>query len=106
MLLPLSLRRLWKLFWNSLYLVLLAVNSLMLCSWNVRGAGKKGFGKVVSDLRSMCRFEVLAILEPRISGTKASKIIGSLGFSNNFIVEASGFSGGIWLLWNDSTVRL
>ncbi|KAK8975650.1 hypothetical protein V6N11_005026 [Hibiscus sabdariffa] len=29
-------------------------------------------------------------------------LIGCLGFSNSFRVEASGLSGEIWLLWNDA----
>ena len=78
----------------------------MICTWNVRGAGKKGFVNSVSDLRKIFLFEVLVVLEPRISGVKACKVIDKMGFSNNFVVEASGFSGGIWLLWNDSRVKL
>lgn len=78
----------------------------MICTWNVRGAGKKGFSKVICDLRKLFRFEVLAILEPRISGARASKIVNNLGFSDNFMVEASGFSGGIWLLWNSCKTKL
>ena len=78
----------------------------MFCSWNVRGAGKKGFVKIVSDLRKFSHFDVLAILEPRISGNKAANIIDRLGFRNNYIVEASGFSGGIWLLWNGNNLKL
>ncbi|KAK2665274.1 hypothetical protein Ddye_003848 [Dipteronia dyeriana] len=29
-----------------------------------------------------------------------------LGFDNSFVVNAEGFSRGIWLLWNDSKVKL
>jgi hypothetical protein len=64
---------------------------MMICTWNVRGAGKKGFPKVLSDLRSIYNFEVIAILEPRISGTRALKVVNKLGFSDRFLVEASGF---------------
>ena len=78
----------------------------MICTWNVRGAGKKGFVNYVSDLSKIFLFEVLVVLEPRISGVKACKVIDKMSFSNNFVVEASGFSGGIWLLWNDSRVKL
>ena len=74
--------------------------------WNVRGAGKKLFPKTVSDMRMMHNFDVLAVLEPRISGIKATRVIQRLGFSDNFVVEADGFSGGIWLLWNSNKVKL
>ncbi|KAK1554545.1 hypothetical protein Q3G72_013786 [Acer saccharum] len=78
----------------------------MFCTWNVRGAGKKGFPKVLSDLRNIYNFEVIAILEPRISGTRALKVVNKLGFPDRFLVEASGFSGGVWLLWNSARVKL
>ena len=71
----------------------------MIYTWNVKGASKKGFSKVLFDLRNFFHYEVMAILEPSISGTKASKIVDKLGFSNRFIVEAYGFSSSIWLLW-------
>ena len=69
-------------------------------------SGKKGFVKTVVDLRKMFNFEVLAILEPRISGDRACKVMDKLGFTDRFVVEASGFPGGIWLLWNASLVKL
>ncbi|XP_039010567.1 uncharacterized protein LOC120139409 [Hibiscus syriacus] len=45
---------------------------------------------------------MVAILEPRISGDKADRVISKIGFSNSYRVETRGFSGGIWLLWDDS----
>ncbi|KAL4379850.1 hypothetical protein GQ457_02G019350 [Hibiscus cannabinus] len=45
---------------------------------------------------------VVALFEPRISGRRADIIIAKLGFQNSFRVEAHGFSGGIWLIWDDS----
>ena len=44
----------------------------------------------------MYHFDILAILEPRISGTRARSVIKKLGFSNSFVVDAEGFSGGGW----------
>ncbi|KAI9123983.1 hypothetical protein K1719_005283 [Acacia pycnantha] len=40
------------------------------------------------------------ILEPRISGYLANKVIKSWGFEQSVKKEAEGFSGGIWILWN------
>ncbi|KAL8143458.1 LOW QUALITY PROTEIN: hypothetical protein V2J09_016490 [Rumex salicifolius] len=45
--------------------------------------------------------DVLALLEPQVSGYKAQTVCDGLGFSNNFRVEVVGASGGVWLLWND-----
>lgn len=42
----------------------------------------------------------LALLEPRVSASKLPGILKSTGFDESYVVEAQGFSGGIWLLWN------
>ncbi|GMJ03289.1 hypothetical protein HRI_003998100 [Hibiscus trionum] len=41
-------------------------------------------------------------MEPRISGSKADDFIRRSGFTSSFRVEATGFSGGIWVLWKDN----
>ncbi|KAK3220958.1 hypothetical protein Dsin_014928 [Dipteronia sinensis] len=56
---------------------------------NIMGAGEEGFDKIVTDIRNFGHFEVLAILEPRVSGAKATKSDDMLGFNNKHIVEAS-----------------
>ncbi|KAH7568757.1 hypothetical protein JRO89_XS06G0045300 [Xanthoceras sorbifolium] len=70
------------------------------------GAGKKSLIKTLSDFRKIYRFEVLAVLEPRISGPRALSVANKVGFSSKFIVDADGFSGGLWLLWNSASVSL
>ena len=44
---------------------------------------------------------VIALFEPRISGIQADRTIRRIGLPNSYLVEATGFSGGIWLLWDD-----
>ncbi|XP_028755406.1 probable LRR receptor-like serine/threonine-protein kinase At1g53430 [Neltuma alba] len=41
------------------------------------------------------------ILKTRTGGPKAHKIATSLGFENVEVVDALGYSGGIWVLWNN-----
>lgn len=41
------------------------------------------------------------ISEPKISGARAKTVANSLGFSKVSIEDATGFSGGIWLMWNN-----
>lgn len=57
-------------------------------------------------LKKAYALDILAILEPRISGTRALQIAKSLGFSNYHIVDATGFFGGVWLLWNDNSISI
>ncbi|KAL4367107.1 hypothetical protein GQ457_05G029110 [Hibiscus cannabinus] len=46
--------------------------------------------------------DVVIIMEPRIDGPDLDTFIRRSGFEFSFRVEAHGFSGGIWLLWQDS----
>ncbi|GLT78653.1 hypothetical protein SLA2020_501810 [Shorea laevis] len=50
----------------------------------------------------MYRLDAFVIVEPRISGEAANKQISKLNFSSFTKVDAQGFSGGIWVLWNGS----
>ncbi|KAJ4834585.1 hypothetical protein Tsubulata_040731 [Turnera subulata] len=45
-------------------------------------------------------------MEPRVSGKRAERIIKKLRFPNSHRVEARGFAGGIWLLWDDDRVHI
>ncbi|KAE8711854.1 Detected protein of confused Function [Hibiscus syriacus] len=45
------------------------------------------------------RPDLVAFVEPRISGKRVDSIISSLGFHHSHRVEVVGFSGGIWLCW-------
>lgn len=78
----------------------------MIVTWNVRGAAKRHFIRSITDLKRLHLISVMVLLEPRISGTTALKVADNLGFSNYFIVDAVGFSGGLWLLWNSADVNL
>ncbi|KAI9125699.1 hypothetical protein K1719_003117 [Acacia pycnantha] len=68
--------------------------------WNSRGAASKGFAAVLRDLKHRHRLDVVVILEPRVSGCAADRIIKNWGFKQSVRREAEGFSGGIWILWN------
>lgn len=79
---------------------------MIIVSWNVRGAGKTECACTIKDLKKIYAIDVLAVLEPRIGGSRALNIAKSLGFSCYHIVDATGFSGGVWLLWNGPSVSL
>ncbi|KAL5746014.1 hypothetical protein ACOSP7_027160 [Xanthoceras sorbifolium] len=72
----------------------------------VSGAGKKLFVRTITNMRSMYKFDMLVVIEPRISGLRAKKIINKIGFSNSHIVEAKCFIGGIWMLWDSDKIKL
>ncbi|KAI9127269.1 hypothetical protein K1719_001828 [Acacia pycnantha] len=72
---------------------------MKILEWNSRGAASKSFAAVLRDMKRRYRLDLVVILEPRISGNPASKVIKSWGFKHSVRMEAVGFSGGIWLLW-------
>lgn len=70
--------------------------------WNCRGAGGKEFSSLFRDTSRIYHLDFVAIVEPRISGQTADKVIRKIGFANVAKVDAQGFSGGIWCLWKSS----
>ncbi|KAK8694234.1 hypothetical protein V6N13_071789 [Hibiscus sabdariffa] len=45
--------------------------------------------------------KISVVMEMRIIKNRADVLVHKLGFTNSFRVEAQGFSGGIWLVWNN-----
>lgn len=65
---------------------------LMILSWNVRGAGAKTLPLLIRDMVAYYKMSILGLVEPRISGEKADRVIKRLPFTHNHIVHAKGFS--------------
>lgn len=78
----------------------------MILTWNVRGAAKRHFVNSIRDLNRRYNIRIMVLLEPRISGDRAVTVVQKLGYSNCFLVDAEGYSGGIWLLWQADHVHL
>ncbi|CAL9014644.1 unnamed protein product [Prunus brigantina] len=58
------------------------------------GAGKNSCAGTIKDLKKAFDIDILAILEPRISGSRALIVAQNLGFSHYHIVDATGFFRG------------
>lgn len=69
-------------------------------AWNCRGARAQSFPSLVRDLKVRFNIHILFIVEPRVSGERAKRVISRLGFSKDYRVEAEEFSRGIWILWD------
>lgn len=74
--------------------------------WNCRGAGKRNFATLIKDCKRIYKLDFVAILEPRISGTKADLVLSKLGFDGFVKSDPIGYSGGIWCCWNSSNVTI
>ncbi|CAN1142686.1 Transposon TX1 uncharacterized 149 kDa protein [Linum perenne] len=79
---------------------------MIIMSWNCRGAGHAEFVPTLKFYMSKFKSLVVFILEPRISGAAAAKVLRKLDFDSRIIIEAHGFSGGIWVLWNSFSATL
>ncbi|KAI9078308.1 hypothetical protein K1719_039684 [Acacia pycnantha] len=74
---------------------------MKILAWNVRGAGAQTFSRLLCDLPSRHHVRLFALLEPRQEGRKARNIACKLGWRHLHVVEAQGFSGGLWVFWDD-----
>ena len=72
--------------------------------WNVQGATSMKFRRAFATILNNYKPGIVVILEPRISGCKADDFIMNSGFSRSHRIEATGFSGGIWILWHEAFV--
>ncbi|BFG25073.1 hypothetical protein CerSpe_113470 [Prunus speciosa] len=77
----------------------------ILC-WNARGAACTKFRYTMMKLIHVHRVDILFVCEPRIGGAKALDVVKSLGFSCFEVVDPIGYSGGLWLLWDDNKVSV
>ncbi|GMI99700.1 hypothetical protein HRI_003639300 [Hibiscus trionum] len=70
--------------------------------WNAQGCGHQKILTAARQYIRVYRPDIFGIVEPRISGSRADFVVGSLGFPLSHRIEALGFSGGIWLCWRDT----
>lgn len=74
--------------------------------WNSREAGNSAFRRNLKELLAEVRPAIVAIVEPRISGVKAKRVVRRFKIGKFYIVDPVGFAGGILLCWDDSAVNI
>lgn len=79
---------------------------MIVITWNCRDAGNRNFPNIAKQIVRDFHGNILCLVETRISGDMAKKVVRKLRFSNWHRVEASGFAGGIWVLWDDSRFQV
>ncbi|KAJ8440029.1 hypothetical protein Cgig2_020517 [Carnegiea gigantea] len=75
-------------------------------TWNVQGAGSCEFLYTLKEFIRKYSPKVLMLVETKISGNTVDTVCNKLKFDGRFRVEANGFSGGIWVLWNKEETQL
>ncbi|GMJ02877.1 hypothetical protein HRI_003956900 [Hibiscus trionum] len=71
-------------------------------SWNVQGCGHRRFIPAAKQFIHDYKPDIVLMVEPRVSGSRAERFITAMGFPHSHRVEAVGFAGGIWLAWWDT----
>ena len=69
--------------------------------WNCQCANSSKFSRTMRCFSKQYKQKILVLLELRISGVKADRVIKGLSFDHSHQIEAKGFSGGICVLWKE-----
>lgn len=79
---------------------------MKILAWNHRGAGSSRFGRALRQYFRDYNPDIVIILEPRISGSQAARVMRRFRDFSKEKVDAQGFSGGIWLWWRPNAVTI
>ncbi|XP_019158912.1 PREDICTED: uncharacterized protein LOC109155728 [Ipomoea nil] len=71
-------------------------------TWNCRGLGNPTAVQVLADLVREKRLKVVFSMETFLVKSRMEPIRVTLGYNNMLVVDASGRSGGLALLWDDA----
>lgn len=79
---------------------------LSILFWNVCGIGNVETESHLCFLIFYNEVNLVALVEPKISGPNADRVCRRLGFDGCFRQEEVGMSGGIWVLWQSTIFSL
>lgn len=79
---------------------------LMILTWNCKWAASSKFYSACRNLLAIYKPLILVLIEPRIFGASANKVIKQLGFNFSIREDDVGFLGGIWVLWKDPNLTI
>lgn len=96
---------LWLISFEVLILLIFSYNMTNILSWNCRGASARYFPRSMRELKNNHQIQILIIIEPRISGSKADKVISNLGFGESFRVECWIISASSQLIHSNVSFR-
>ena len=74
--------------------------------WNSRGALKPAFQIYVHELAQQHDPAIFVVIETTLGGNKAKEITDRLPFDGAIHTETIGFTGELWLLWNEDQVEI
>lgn len=74
--------------------------------WNCREAGSNCFLRHVLQYIHTFNPNILILVETRVSSSYINCILHKSNYTNFLAVEACGFSGGIWMIWDATLVHV
>lgn len=77
----------------------------VLC-WNCSGAKNQEFLREMREMMRHHKPSLLILLEPKISGTMATEVCKKLKNTQWIHSEVEGFSGSIWVLWDENDIQV
>lgn len=87
-----------------LLLKLFTMNKVLV--WNCRGLGSKKTISYLCDMIKYHKIPLVAPLETRVPSSQAQDILAKTLLTKIKAVEAAGYAGGIWLLWDSTEVNV
>lgn len=72
-------------------------------SLSCRGAGSREF---IREMMMEYLPSIIVLIEPQINGEPTNVVCKRLGKRKWIRSEAFGFSGGIWVMWDDEVINL
>lgn len=65
--------------------------------WNVQGVGSRAFIAALKEIIKRNKPNIVVLVETHMRGNHAEKLATVLGFNGHMRMDATGFSGGIWV---------
>lgn len=75
-------------------------------AWNCRGTGSPDTLRAIVRMIRDHKPDILFLMETRVSSTRVRYLLKNSSFTNLAAIEARGFSGGLWVFWNETTTPL
>lgn len=85
-----------------LILIFIMDLNLTVFSWNCQGCASNKFLKAFREHNLDYKPDIACFLEPRVSGKNTNSVICNLNFQHSHRIEATRFSGGIWVCWKEN----
>lgn len=82
---------------------MIGFDDVKIVAWNIRGVMNEHGKRFLKDMIRSRKPDIIILVEPRCPFQRVRAFWMSLGFSLQFVSDASGFSGGIWVLSNNAS---